>query len=67
MHRTRKIPYAGFYTSQALAHSPHRLLSPSLRYVWITDSCPETAEAVRDQAPFELLTLAGPIAAALQV
>ncbi|KAK2075996.1 hypothetical protein QBZ16_001332 [Prototheca wickerhamii] len=35
-------------------------------YVWITDSCPETAEAVRDQAPFELLTLAGPIAAALQ-
>lgn len=27
-------------------------------HVWITDSCPQTAEAVREKAPFEILSLA---------
>lgn len=37
------------------------------RYFWITDSCPHTVEAVTDCAPFEILSLAEPIAAALQI
>ncbi|KAH9315979.1 hypothetical protein KI387_024606, partial [Taxus chinensis] len=35
-------------------------------YFWITDSCPLTVNAIRDKNPFEILSLAGPIAAALQ-
>ncbi|KAL6771731.1 RPPK2B [Auxenochlorella protothecoides x Auxenochlorella symbiontica] len=41
--------------------------SPGFRYVWITDSCPDTVTAVQDREPFEILSLARPIAAALQV
>lgn len=37
------------------------------RKVWITDSCPQTTKAVRDREPFEILTLAEPIANALRV
>jgi hypothetical protein len=37
------------------------------RYFWITDSCPRTVKAVTDLAPFEVLSLAQPIAAALQI
>ncbi|GFR52528.1 hypothetical protein Agub_g15101 [Astrephomene gubernaculifera] len=37
------------------------------RYFWLTDSCPQTVREVRDKAPFEVLSLAGPIAAALQI
>ncbi|PRW50864.1 ribose-phosphate pyrophosphokinase isoform C [Chlorella sorokiniana] len=37
------------------------------KYFWITDSCPATVEAVTDRAPFEVLSLAQPIAAALQI
>jgi hypothetical protein len=37
------------------------------RYFWLTDSCPQTVEAVQDRKPFEVLTLAGPIAEALQI
>eukprot|EP00798_Chlamydomonas_sp_ICE-L_P007355 gene7355-478_t len=36
------------------------------RYFWLTDSCPQTVEAVKGRAPFEVLSLASPIAAALQ-
>lgn len=36
-------------------------------HVWISDSCPQTAAAVQGRRPFEVLSLAGPIAAALQV
>jgi phosphoribosylpyrophosphate synthetase len=36
-------------------------------YFWISDSCPNTVEAVTDLAPFEVLSLAEPIAAALQI
>ncbi len=31
-------------------------------HIWITDSCPQTAEAVREKAPFEILSLASSIA-----
>lgn len=36
------------------------------RYFWLTDSCPQTVRNL-DAAPFEVLTLADPIAAALQI
>ncbi|KAL4193770.1 hypothetical protein AMTRI_Chr06g178520 [Amborella trichopoda] len=36
-------------------------------YFWITDSCPLTVKAVSGKAPFEVLTLAGSIADALQI
>ncbi|KAI8110552.1 hypothetical protein M9435_002226 [Picochlorum sp. BPE23] len=37
------------------------------RYFWITDSCPNTVVHVTNRDPFEVLSLAEPIAAALQV
>ena len=37
------------------------------RYFWITDSCPATAAAVAGVRPFEVLSLAAPIAATLQI
>uniref|UniRef100_A0A2P2INY2 ribose-phosphate diphosphokinase n=1 Tax=Rhizophora mucronata TaxID=61149 RepID=A0A2P2INY2_RHIMU len=38
-----------------------------LTYFWITDSCPLTVKEVLNKPPFEVLSLAGPIAASLQV
>ncbi|KAB1207859.1 Ribose-phosphate pyrophosphokinase 3, mitochondrial [Morella rubra] len=38
-----------------------------LTYFWITDSCPKTVEAVKNRPPFEVLSLAGSIAATLQI
>ena len=39
----------------------------AFRYFWITDSCPATAAAVAGVRPFEVLSLAAPIAATLQI
>ncbi|XP_026404748.1 ribose-phosphate pyrophosphokinase 4-like [Papaver somniferum] len=36
-------------------------------YFWITDSCSHTVKAIGDRAPFEVLSLAGSIADALQI
>ncbi|XP_047318189.1 ribose-phosphate pyrophosphokinase 4 [Impatiens glandulifera] len=36
-------------------------------YFWITDSCPLTVKAIANNAPFEVLSLAGSIADALQI
>ncbi|GMI86780.1 phosphoribosyl diphosphate synthase 4 [Hibiscus trionum] len=36
-------------------------------YFWITDSCPNTVKAIENRAPFEVLSLAGSIADALQI
>lgn len=36
-------------------------------YFWITDSCPVTVKALANQAPFEVLSLAGSIANSLQI
>ncbi|KAK8691545.1 hypothetical protein V6N13_075052 [Hibiscus sabdariffa] len=38
-----------------------------LTYFWITDSCPRTVKEVMSKPPFEILSLAGSIAAALQI
>ncbi|XP_047269125.1 ribose-phosphate pyrophosphokinase 4 isoform X4 [Capsicum annuum] len=38
-----------------------------MSYFWITDSCPRTVKEVKDKKPFEVLSLAAPIAAALQI
>ncbi|KAA0034283.1 ribose-phosphate pyrophosphokinase 4-like [Cucumis melo var. makuwa] len=38
-----------------------------LTYFWITDSCPLTVKEVANRAPFEVLSLAGSIAAALRI
>ncbi|GMI83484.1 phosphoribosyl pyrophosphate (PRPP) synthase 3 [Hibiscus trionum] len=38
-----------------------------LTYFWITDSCPGTVKEVMSETPFEILSLAGSIAAALQI
>ncbi|KAJ8773639.1 hypothetical protein K2173_005885 [Erythroxylum novogranatense] len=38
-----------------------------LTYFWITDSCPLTVKEVLNKPPFEVLSLAGSIAAALQI
>ncbi|KAK6922268.1 Ribose-phosphate pyrophosphokinase, N-terminal domain [Dillenia turbinata] len=38
-----------------------------LTYFWITDSCPLTVKEVKNKPPFEVLSLAGSIAAALQI
>lgn len=42
-----------------------RFLEAGFDHVWITDSCPGTAAAVAGHAPFEVLGLAGAIAACL--
>lgn len=36
-------------------------------HFWITDSCPQTVKAVMGKPPFEILSLAGSIAAALHI
>ncbi|XP_022739765.1 ribose-phosphate pyrophosphokinase 4 isoform X1 [Durio zibethinus] len=36
-------------------------------FFWITDSCPHTVKAIENTAPFEVLSLAGSIAEALQI
>ncbi|KAJ6852603.1 ribose-phosphate pyrophosphokinase 4 [Iris pallida] len=36
-------------------------------YFWLTDSCPLTVKAIANRAPFEVLSLAGSIADALQI
>ncbi|XP_010251113.1 PREDICTED: ribose-phosphate pyrophosphokinase 4 isoform X1 [Nelumbo nucifera] len=38
-----------------------------LAYFWITDSCPLTVKEVKNRRPFEVLSLAGSIAAALKI
>uniref|UniRef100_A0A1D1XSN5 ribose-phosphate diphosphokinase n=1 Tax=Anthurium amnicola TaxID=1678845 RepID=A0A1D1XSN5_9ARAE len=38
-----------------------------LSFFWITDSCPLTVKEVKNRRPFEVLSLSGSIAAALQI
>ncbi|KAM3270291.1 ribose-phosphate pyrophosphokinase 4 isoform X2 [Capsicum chacoense] len=49
--------------SDSCTSSPENGMS----YFWITDSCPRTVKEVKDKKPFEVLSLAAPIAAALQI
>lgn len=48
---------------------PHRAAGAAdgFRYFWMCDSCPTTVRDIQGKAPFEVLSLAGPIAAALQI
>lgn len=39
----------------------------AFEYFWITDSCAPTVKDIANKAPFEVLTLAGSIADALQI
>ena len=39
----------------------------AFKFFWITDSCPRTVQAIEGQAPYEIISLAGPIMAALQI
>ncbi|KAL6745527.1 ribose-phosphate pyrophosphokinase [Haematococcus lacustris] len=41
--------------------------SEGFRYFWMSDSCPQTVRDITGKAPFEVLTLAAPIAGALQI
>jgi hypothetical protein len=36
-------------------------------YFWVTDSCPVTIKEIENRAPFEVISLAGSIADALQI
>lgn len=38
-----------------------------MTYFWISDSCPQTVQAVKNRAPFEVLSLAAAIASSLQI
>ncbi|KAL6144227.1 PREDICTED: ribose-phosphate pyrophosphokinase 4 [Fragaria vesca subsp. vesca] len=50
---------------ERFTHKNGELENP-FAYFWITDSCPLTVTAVKNKAPFEILSLAGSIADALQ-
>ena len=39
----------------------------AFEFFWITDSCPRTVKEVQGQRPFEILSLAPPISAALLI
>ncbi len=45
----------------------HGGLDDGFAYFWITDSCSQTVRRVHERRPFEVLSLAQPIAAALQI
>ncbi|GAA0145093.1 nucleotide kinase [Lithospermum erythrorhizon] len=48
-------------------HDGEGLPSAGMSYFWITDSCPQTVEEVKNRRPFEILSLSASIAAALQI
>ncbi|KAK6930975.1 Phosphoribosyltransferase domain [Dillenia turbinata] len=50
-------------------HGAAKIRSPEngLTYSWITDSCPLTVKELKNKPPSEVLSLAGSIAAALQI
>lgn len=41
--------------------------SDGFQHFWITDSCPQTVDAVEGLAPFEVISLATTIAATLHI
>jgi hypothetical protein len=50
-----------------LSCAPAAGAADGFRYFWMTDSCPQTVRDITGKAPFEVLTLAAPIAGALQI
>ncbi|XP_077242741.1 phosphoribosyl pyrophosphate (PRPP) synthase 3 isoform X1 [Tasmannia lanceolata] len=52
---------------QRFEHDNGGVPDRGLTYFWITDSCPLTVKEVKNKPPFEVLSLAGSIAASLQI
>ncbi|WCJ24808.1 Ribose-phosphate pyrophosphokinase 4 [Euphorbia peplus] len=52
---------------ERFTHKSNDASGNAFAYFWITDSCPLTVEALANKAPFEILSLAGSIADALQI
>ncbi|XP_068658328.1 ribose-phosphate pyrophosphokinase 4 [Aristolochia californica] len=52
---------------ERFTHNNKEDTNKSFTYFWITDSCPRTVKAIEGKAPFEVLSLAGSIADALQI
>nr|DAD37619.1 TPA_asm: hypothetical protein HUJ06_008260 [Nelumbo nucifera] len=52
---------------QRFTHKDDENSEKAFTYFWITDSCPLTVKAIANKAPFEVLSLAGSIADALQI
>ncbi|CAJ2648728.1 unnamed protein product [Trifolium pratense] len=58
----------GVFPNQSWLRFTHKDASEkAFAYFWITDSCPVTVKALANKAPFEVLSLAGSIANALQI
>ncbi|XP_004516466.1 ribose-phosphate pyrophosphokinase 4 [Cicer arietinum] len=59
----------GVFPNQSWLRFTHKVEASekAFAYFWITDSCPVTVKALANQAPFEVLSLAGSIANALQI
>ncbi|XP_062009029.1 ribose-phosphate pyrophosphokinase 4 [Rosa rugosa] len=56
----------GVFPKRSWERFTHKNGEGLFAYFWITDSCPLTVKAVENKAPFEILSLAGSIADALQ-
>ncbi|XP_015880141.2 ribose-phosphate pyrophosphokinase 4 isoform X1 [Ziziphus jujuba] len=58
----------GVFPMQSWERFTHKdeVSEKAFTYFWITDSCPLTAKAIANRAPFEVLSLAGSIAESLQ-
>ncbi|XP_065852311.1 ribose-phosphate pyrophosphokinase 4 [Euphorbia lathyris] len=52
---------------ERFTHKSDETSENAFAYFWITDSCPLTVEAIANKSPFEILSLAGSIADALQI
>lgn len=57
----------GVFPKQSWERFVHKNEEKGFAYFWITDSCPLTVKAIANKAPFEVLSLAGSIADALQI
>ncbi|KAL6969651.1 ribose phosphate diphosphokinase subunit prs4 [Sarracenia purpurea var. burkii] len=52
---------------ERFVHKSEADSAQTFAYFWITDSCPLTVKAIANKVPFEVLSLAGSIADALQI
>ncbi|XP_038680689.1 ribose-phosphate pyrophosphokinase 4 isoform X1 [Tripterygium wilfordii] len=57
----------GVFPKRSWERFLHNGSEKAFEYFWITDSCPHTVKAIANKAPFEVLSLAGSIANALQI
>lgn len=57
----------GVFPKRSWERFMHKNDEKAFSYFWITDSCPLTVKAIANRAPFEVISLAGSIADALQI